>query len=181
VGGRAGVLSLDARIALGRRHRVAGELDDAVRVFTDAHTAFPDQARPLVERGAIHILAGHYAQSLADYDAATAIDPQYPGLDSYRAELFLYTGRAADALVLSEAAAAREPENLMHRINIAHAQLLLGHTDRALERYRRLARDYHPAKQRYGSDIALEDLRLLIEAGVDVPQAAEAREVLTHP
>jgi tetratricopeptide (TPR) repeat protein len=171
-------VGLDARIALGRCHRVAGELDAAVRVFTDAHAAFPDQARPLVERGAVLILAGRYAQTLADYDAAAAIDPHYPGLDSYRAELFLYTGRAADALVLSDAAAAREPGNLMHRINIAHAELLLGHTDLALEHYRLLARDYHPTKKRHGSDIALADLRLLLDAGVDVPQVDAARVVL---
>jgi tetratricopeptide (TPR) repeat protein len=170
---------LDAMIAAGRRHRTAGELDDAVRVFTDAHRAFPDAAQPLVERGAILILQGNYDRTDLDYQAAARLDAGYPGLDSYRAELSLYTGRAAEALARSEAAAEREPDNLMHRINIAHAELLLGQTDRALEHYRRLAGEYHPTKRTLGRDLALQDLRLLLDAGVDVPGVEKAREVLT--
>jgi tetratricopeptide (TPR) repeat protein len=172
---------LAALIALGRQHRVAGELDDAVHVFTDAHLRFPNEARPLVERGAIMILQGRYAATLKDYQKATKLDPHYPGLDSYIAELYLYTGRAADALALSEGAAAREPADLMHRINVAHAQLLLGHTELALDSYRRLARQYHPSKKRFGRDLALQDLRLLIDAGVDIPQVVKARDALTSP
>jgi tetratricopeptide (TPR) repeat protein len=172
---------LPALIALGREHRVVGELDDAVHVFTEAHLLFPSEARPLVERGAIMILQGRYAATLKDYQKATKLDPHYPGLDSYIAELYLYTGRAADALALSEGAAAREPADLMHRINIAHAQLLLGHTELALDSYRRLARQYHPRKKRFGRDLALQDLRLMIGAGVDIPQVVKARDALTSP
>jgi tetratricopeptide (TPR) repeat protein len=168
-------------IATGRRHRVAGELNDAVRVFTQAHGAFPDAAQPLVERGAILILQAHYKRTLTDYQSAAKRDPHYPGLDSYIAELYLYTGRAAEALALSEGAAAREPGNLMHRINVAHAELLLGHTELALDSYRRLARQYHPTKRRFGRDIALHDLRLLLDAGVDIPQLTKARDALTSP
>jgi tetratricopeptide (TPR) repeat protein len=172
---------LSRLIAVGRRHRVAGELDDAARVFTDAHNAFPDAAQPLVERGAIRILQGQYARTLTDYQSATKLDPHYPGLDSYIAEVYLYTGRAAEALALSEGAASREPADLMHRINVAHAELLLGHTERALDSYRRLARQYHPTKRRFGRDIALHDLRLLLGAGVDIPQIVKARDALTSP
>jgi tetratricopeptide (TPR) repeat protein len=173
--------SLPELIAIGRKHRGAGELDDAVRVFTNAHHGFPDAAQPLVERGAIRILQGQYTRTLSDYQSAAKRDPHYPGLDSYIAELYLYTGRAADALALSEGAAAREPADLMHRINVAHAELLLGHTERAVDSYRRLARQYHPSKRRFGRDIALHDLRLLLEAGVDIPQIVKARDALTSP
>jgi Flp pilus assembly protein TadD len=169
---------LEAAIAHGRRHRAAGELDAAVEVFTEAHERFPAQARPLVERGAILILQHRYEQSRADYADARRLDPHFPGLDSYVAELDLYTGRAAHALALSERAAAREPGNLMHQINIAHAHLLLGHTGAALEAYRQLAPRFHPRKQRLGRDLAWQDLRLLVEAGVDVPDLAAARELL---
>jgi tetratricopeptide (TPR) repeat protein len=172
---------LEAAITRGRRHRAAGELDAAVKVFTDAHERFPAQARPLVERGAILILQHRYEQCRADYESARRLDPQFPGLDSYVAELDLYAGRAAQALALSERAAAREPGNLMHQINIAHAHLLLGHTGAALEAYRQLAPRFHPRKQRFGRDLALQDLRLLVEAGVDVPDLAAAREVLRTP
>ena len=172
---------LEAATTRGRRHRAAGELDAAVKVFTDAHERFPAQARPLVERGAILILQHRYEQCRADYESAGRLDPQFPGLDSYVAELDLYAGRAAQALALSERAAAREPGNLMHQINIAHAHLLLGHTGAALEAYRQLAPRFHPRKQRFGRDLALQDLRLLVEAGVDVPDLAAAREVLRTP
>jgi tetratricopeptide (TPR) repeat protein len=166
-------------ITAGRRHRGAGEFDQAVRVFTAAHQQFPQAAQPLVERGAILILQGDYGRTLTDYQAAARLEPHYPGLDSYIAELYLYTGRVGEALARSEGAAAREPANLMHRINVAHAQLLLGHTDLALDSYRRLARQYHPTKKRFGRDIALQDLRLLLDAGVDIPQVAKARDALT--
>jgi tetratricopeptide (TPR) repeat protein len=165
-------------IARGRRHRAAGELDAAAEVFTAAQERFPAQARPFVERGAILILQHRYDESRADYAAARRLDPQFPGLDSYVAELDLYTGRAAQALALSERAAAREPGNLMHQINIAHAHLLLGHTAAALAAYRQLAPRFHPRKQRLGRDLAGQDLRLLVEAGVDVPDLVAAREAL---
>jgi tetratricopeptide (TPR) repeat protein len=169
---------LEEAIARGRRHRAAGELDAAAGVFTDARERFPAAARPLVERGAIAILQHRYDQSRADYASARRLDPHYPGLDSYVAELDLYTGRATEALALSERAAAREPGNLMHQINIAHAHLLLGHTSAALAAYRQLAPRFHPRKQRLGADLAEQDFRLLVEAGVDVPDLAAAREVL---
>jgi pimeloyl-ACP methyl ester carboxylesterase len=169
---------LEEAIAEGRRHRAAGELDAALAVFTDAHERFPAPARPLVERGAILILQLRYEASRADYDAARRLEPGYPGLDSYVAELDLYTGRPAEALALSEQAAAREPGDLMHQINIAHAHLLLGHTGQALQAYRQLAHRVHPSKKRTGSDLALQDLRLLGGAGIEMPGLAAARELL---
>ncbi len=120
-------------IAAGRRFRAAGELDAAVDVLTRAHQLDPTAARPLVERGAIAILQHHYEETLADYTRAEQLDPHYPGLASYFAELYFYTGRPADALRISTDAAGQEPGNLMHRINIAHAQLLLGNTDARTE------------------------------------------------
>jgi tetratricopeptide (TPR) repeat protein len=169
---------LTAAIAEGRRFRAMGELDAAVQVFTRAHERFPAQARPLVERGAILILQHRYDESRADYAAARRLEPGYPGLDSYVAELNLYTGRAAEALALSEQAAVREPGDLMHQINMAHAHLLLGQTAQALQAYRQLAHRVHPGKNRTGADLARQDLRLLAGAGIEVPGLAAAREVL---
>jgi 3-oxoadipate enol-lactonase len=169
---------LTEAIARGRRHRAAGELDAAAAVFTGAHERLPAQARPLVERGAIRILQRRYDESRADYVAARRLEPGYPGLDSYVAELDLYTGRPAEALALSERAAAREPGDLMHQINIAHAHLLLGDTGQALRAYRRLAHQVHPGKKRTGGDLAQQDLRLLAGAGIGIPGLATARELL---
>jgi tetratricopeptide (TPR) repeat protein len=170
--------TLDALIAEGRRHRALGELDQAVAAFTRAHELCPAAARPLVERGAILILQGRYEQTCEDYRDAAQLEPRYPGLNSYLAELCLYTNRAEDALTLSQDAAVLEPDNLMHRINIAHAQLLLGRTDAALNAYRCLAGEFHPTKNRTGRDLALQDLRLLEDAGIVIAQLEQARTVL---
>ena len=135
-------------------------------------------ARPLVERGAILILQHRYQQALADYRRAQQLDPEYPGLASYFAELYLYTDRAAEALRISENAARAESGNLMHRINIAHAQLLLGNTDAALIAYREIANRWNPTKMRSGRELALQDLGLLDDAGIEMPALEEARAVL---
>jgi tetratricopeptide (TPR) repeat protein len=158
----------DAALRSGRRHRLLGELDEAVADFTEAAKRQPGSARPIVERGAIFILQARWDEALADYQEAARIDPAYPGLRSYLAELYLYTGRAADALTLSREALAQEPENLMHRINIGHARLLLGDTQGALHDYAQVAGVVHPGKQRSGVDLVLNDLRLMDAAGVDV-------------
>jgi Flp pilus assembly protein TadD len=165
-------------VAAGRSLRAIGDLDAAARVFTRAHHLDPTAARPLVERGAIAILQHRYDEALADYQGAEQFEPHYPGLASYFAELYLYTNRAADALRISENAAVEEPGNLMHRMNIAHAQLLLGNTDVALDGYRDLADEWHPTKRRSGREQALQDLRLLDDAGITVPAIERARAVL---
>jgi tetratricopeptide (TPR) repeat protein len=165
----------------GRRRRRLGEYDAAIAAFTSASLRWPEAARPLCERGAILILQRKYAEALADYQAAQQFDPGYPGLRSYLAELYLYTGRAAEALALSRQALLDEPGDLMHDINIAHAHLLLGHTAEALECYARLGGRYHPRKERYGRDLVLEDLRLLQAAGVQVPQAGLVPAALGGP
>jgi tetratricopeptide (TPR) repeat protein len=172
-------ISLPELITLGRRHRVAGELDEAMFVFTRGHEMFPDAARPLIERGAVLILQQRYDESRADYSRATELEPDYPGLRSYVAELDLYTDRAAEALALSTAGAQDEPDNLTHRLNIAHALLLLGRTDEAVDAYRSCATQLHPVKQRTGADLALQDLRLLAEAHVDLPGVDRARAALS--
>src|SRR6478672_10507801 len=165
-------------VAAGRSFRAVGDLDAAVDVFTRAHGLDPTAAHPLVERGAVAILQHRYDETLADYTRAEQLDPHYPGLASYFAELYLYTGRPADALRISTDAAGQEPGNLMHRINIAHAQLLLGNTDAALIAYREIANRWNPTKMRSGRELALQDLGLLDDAGIEMPALEEARAVL---
>jgi hypothetical protein len=69
----------------------------------------------------------------------------------------------------------------MHDINIAHAHLLLGDTAEALERYARLGGRLHAGKERYGRDLVLQDLRLMREAGLQVPQAGLVPAALSGP
>jgi putative redox protein len=160
----------DALLARGRCHRLGGAYPEAIADFTRAHAVRPGAARPLFERGAILILLGHYDESRADYEAAIAREPGYPGAVSYLAELDLYTGRADEALARSERASRNEPANLVHRVNIAHAHLLLGHAERAAEAYDAIAEERDPGKRMTGAAIALADLSLLRAAGIHPPE-----------
>lgn len=161
-----------ALLGRGRCHRLRGGYHDAIADFTRAHELRPDAARPLFERGAIFILLGCYEESLADYEAASVLEPAYPGAASYFAELFLYTGRAQEALAMSEQATPDEPTNLVHRVNIAHAHLLLGDVERARRAYTEVADEVDPGKGVTGAAIALADLTLMRSAGIEAPGAA---------
>ena len=170
--------SHQALVARGRRHRLLGAHDEAIADFTQAHELRPAAARPLFERGAIFILSGRYEESLADYEAAAVLEPSYPGAASYFAELFLYTGRADEALAISERASRDEPANLVHRVNTAHAHLLLGHTERAARDYDAVARQHDPGKGITGAALALNDLALMRSAGIRAPGMGRVERLL---
>jgi len=157
---------LDALVRRGRAHRGAGELDEALAIFTLAHERFPAAARPLCERGAVLLLVHRFDDALADYRAAEALDPAYPGLQSYFAEVWLYLRRPDEALAAAGRGLRAEPGDMMHRVNLAHALLFLGRHEAADAEYRSLRGEVHPAKGRTGAEIVLEDLRLLRSAGV---------------
>jgi len=170
-----------ALLGRGRCHRLLGAHDEAIADFTRAHDVRPEAARPLFERGAIWILLGCYERSRADYEAGAALDPTYPGSASYFAELHLYAGRADEALAISERAACDEPTNLVHRVNIAHAHLLLGDTGRAADAYDAIADQLDPGKGITGAALALEDLALMRSAGIDPPGMRSVERRLRKP
>jgi tetratricopeptide (TPR) repeat protein len=158
-----------ALLGRGRCHRLLGTYAEAIVDFTHAHEVRPCAARPLFERGAISILIGRYEESLINYEAAARLEPSYPGSASYFAELCLYTGRPDEALAISEQASRDEPGNIMNRLNIAHAHLLLGNVERALDSYTAIAEVRDPARRMTGAAIALHDLALMRGAGIEAP------------
>lgn len=161
--------SYEALLGRGRCHRLLRAYDDALADFSAGHAVRPAAARPLFERGAISILLGRYDDALADYRAAATRDPAYPGAASYFAELYLYTGRAGAALAISRAAICEEPTNVVHRVNVAHAYLLLGDAQRATLAYDAVAQERDPGKGITGAEIALDDLALMRSAGIEAP------------
>ncbi|ACL38172.1 hypothetical protein Achl_0170 [Pseudarthrobacter chlorophenolicus A6] len=78
----------------------------------------------------------------------------------------LYTGRAGDALTESRNGHVREPENLMHLVNYAHALLFLGREEEALGLYAELVPRWHPGKAKTLGSIIANDLRLMRLSGV---------------
>jgi tetratricopeptide (TPR) repeat protein len=153
-------------IRIGRAQRKRGEIDGAIDTFTAAHRRFPGDPRPLVQRGAVLILNGCYDDALSDYEAAQRRDPEYPGLRSYFAEAYLYLGRPAQALTISDEGIRAEPGDLMHRINRAHSLLFLDRIDDALAEYAAVAARQHTVKGLTGAQIVLSDFQLLQEAGI---------------
>jgi tetratricopeptide (TPR) repeat protein len=79
----------DAAIGAGRCHRLLGEWQPAIAAFGRAIDIDPQRGRGYCERGAIEILQERWADSLADYESARAVDPDYPSLEAYFAESLL--------------------------------------------------------------------------------------------
>jgi tetratricopeptide (TPR) repeat protein len=156
----------DAALGRGRCHRMLGAVDDAAADFALAHELSPQDPHPLCERGAVLILDERWAEALADYRAAEALNPEHPGLASYFAELHLYSGHPGEALEAARQGLKREPDSVMHRVNLAHALLFMGRREEALAQYaairERMVRGEHVS----GAAIVLTDLRLMREAGL---------------
>ncbi|OII18390.1 tetratricopeptide repeat protein [Curtobacterium sp. MCBA15_013] len=169
--------NVDAWLGLGRTHRLQGHFDQAVYAFTHAHRVAPEAARPLCERGAILILQGQYRESLADYEHARTVEPEYPPLDSYFAEIYLYLDEPVEAL--RAAVKGLSGDSLMCRANVAHALLAMGDAEDAIAIYQALAPVTHPGKQRSMRSVLLNDFRLLDEAGIRWPAMSEAVAALT--
>jgi len=150
----------DAQLGLGRCHRLLGDWLAAADDFTRAHELEPTRARPLCERGAILTLLERYDESLADYELAREVEPAYPTLDSYFAEIYLYLGRYDDALAAAEQGLASGGDGLMSSLNVAHALLFSGLVDRALEKYAELVPLVHAGKGKSMRDVILNDFRL---------------------
>jgi tetratricopeptide (TPR) repeat protein len=162
----------------GRAERRRGDLDRAIETFTAACRRFPEEARPLIQRGAVLVLVHRYDEALSDYHAAERLDPSYPGLWSYYAEAYLYLRRPADALSASERGLAAEPDDLMHRINRAHSLLYLDRLEEARAAYLALVDQHHDVKQLTGAEIVLRDFDLSREAGITCPGTAAIRTLL---
>ena len=172
--------STDAALGRGRCYRMLGRVDDAAGEFSLAHRLSPTDPHPLCERGAVLILDERWDEALADYKAAEALDPNHPGLASYFAELYLYSGRPGDALIAAQRGLECEPDSVMHRVNLAHALLFTGKQDEAIAEYRavqgRISRGEHVS----GAAIALNDLALMREAGLTCDGIDEVESMLRH-
>ena len=95
-----------------------------------------------------------------------ALNPDHPGLASYFAELYIYSGRPADALLTAQKGLEREPASVMHRVNLAHALLFSGRREEALREYEAVRTAAPRGDHGSGAEIVLTDLRLMREAGV---------------
>jgi tetratricopeptide (TPR) repeat protein len=156
----------DAALGSGRCQRMLGRIDESAADFWHAHLLSPEDPHPLCERGAALILDERWEEALADYQAAAALDPNHPGLASYFAELYLYSGRPGDALDAARAGLEREPGSVMHRVNLAHALLFSGQHEAAIAEYETVRDRIAVSEHVNGGAIVLNDLALMREVGL---------------
>ncbi len=83
---------------LGDYHRLSGDLESAIKDFTEAIEEAPKEAFNYYRRGWCKEMAGDRKGALEDYDTGLEIDDDYPYLYLMRGELRLLEGRHSDAL-----------------------------------------------------------------------------------
>ncbi|WP_221033121.1 amidohydrolase family protein [Actomonas aquatica] len=145
------------------------------RDFRAAVAADPTSARALIYRGDLVARAvdRDWAASEADYAKALELDPHFHGYHAYTAELYLYSGDPARAVAEAGQGIAREPDNLIHQINLAHGLAFSGDLAAAKRIYLELY-DEEIFPGRKGAAFALSDFKKIRATGaVDYPQIAE--------
>ena len=74
---------------LGDYHRLSGDLESAIRDFTDAIEEAPKEAFCYYRRGWCKEMAGDRKGALEDYDTGIELNDEYPYLRLMRGELLL--------------------------------------------------------------------------------------------
>ena len=82
---------------LGDYHRLSGDLESAIKDFTDAIEESPKEAFCYYRRGWCKEMAGDRKGALEDYDTGIELNDKYPYLRLMRGELLLLEGREAEA------------------------------------------------------------------------------------
>lgn len=153
----------------GKTLRMLNDLP-AGRLANDRALALaPDTADYLVEKGVNLFLAYDFSPSSAAFERVHELDPAYPGINAYRAELFLYLRDAAHARAAAEEGVRREPKFGIHRINLAHAALFAGELDQARELYLASADLIDMDGVTTGRELVPADFARMKSAGVEVP------------
>jgi tetratricopeptide (TPR) repeat protein len=147
-------------IASAKQAALTGDLDRAVRDFSEAIRIDPNYPDGYLARGQTYFKLGQTEQAIADYSAALAHDPQHAAALRARAMVHLYLGKNDLALAdLSKAIELGEKDpRLLAPIELFYA--------------RRSRGAIYDSKQQYDQEIA--DCTALIESAAHDPILAEA-------
>jgi tetratricopeptide (TPR) repeat protein len=147
-------------IASGKQAALKGDLDRAVRDFSEAIRLDPTSSDGYLARGEAHFKLGQTERAIADYSAALAHDPQRAAGFRARGMAHLYLGKNDLALAdLSKAIELGESDpQLLTPIELFYA--------------RRSRGTIYDSKQQYDREIA--DCTVLIESATHDPVLAEA-------
>ena len=149
--------------------RPAGAADFDLAVAAD-----PQSARALAYRANLthHYVNRDWAAAEADYAAVLAIEPQFPRFYAHTAELYLYSGDPARAIAEAGKGIAREPDNFLHHLNLAHGLLFTGDIEEAKRLYLEVSQESIEGGEP-GAKFALGDLAHIEKIGaVKYPQIA---------
>jgi tetratricopeptide (TPR) repeat protein len=162
----------------GKTLRMLGDLPAGLAANDRALALAPDTTDYLIEKG-VNLFLGHaFAASSATFERVHELNPAYPGINAYRAELFLYTHNAAAAEAAAAEGLQREPSFGIHRINLAHAALFAGDLPKARALYLACADLIDMDGVTPGRDLVPQDFAKMRAAGVEVPGMDEIIELL---
>jgi len=149
-----------ALIASGNQATLKGDLDGAVRDFSEAIRIDPKYPDTYLERGQTFFKLGETERSIADYSAALARDPRHGAALRARGMAHLYLGKTDLALVdLSKAIELGEHDPQM----LAPIELFYARRSRG---------SIYESKQQY--DLEIADCTALIESYAHDPMLVEA-------
>lgn len=148
-----------ALIDSGRKWSNKGDLDHALRDFTEAIRLDPKDPEGYHERGQAMFKMGETERAISDYSAAIARDPQFGGAIRSRGMAYLYRGSSDLALAdLSKAIALAEADpSTLSPIELFYA--------------RRSRAQIYSSKQQYALEVA--DCTAVIESYARDPSVAE--------
>ncbi len=162
----------------GKTLRMMGLLPEGFAANERALILAPDTPDYLVERGVNLFLARDFAPSSAAFERVNEILPSYPGINAYRAELFLYLKDADSAAESAAEGVRREPGFGIHRINVAHAALFAGDLAKAKALYLACAELLDMDGVTTGRMLVPMDFKRMRESGIVVPGMDEIEALL---
>lgn len=158
--------------------RLMGDLSSALAVNARALRLSPDTPDYLVENGVILFLSRDFGASSAAFERVNGLRPSYPGINAYRAELFLYLKNGDMARAAAEEGLRLEPDYGIHRINLAHAALFSGDPEKAKALYLASADLIDMDGVTPGRALVPLDFAKMRAAGVIVPGMEEIEALL---
>jgi tetratricopeptide (TPR) repeat protein len=162
----------------GKTLRMMGDLAAGLAANERALALAPDEADYLIERGVNLFNAHAFGPSSAAFERVHALVPSYPGINAYRAELFLFMKDAAAAKAAAAEGLSREPDYGIHRINLAHAALFAGEMAEARRLYLECADLIDMDGVTPGRALVPLDFAKMRAAGVTVPGMEEIEAML---
>jgi len=164
----------------GKTLRMMGSLPEGFAANERALELAPDVLDYLVERGVNLFFAKNFVPSSAAFERVHELAPAYPGINAYRAELFLFLKDAVNAHASAAEGVQREPSFGIHRINLAHAALFAGEEEKAKELYLASADLIDMDGVTTGRMLVPMDFKRMREAGIVVSGMDEIEVLLKN-